>query len=142
MKSILTNIIIRTVALLIVFIPAKAVFAQQTNAAAVLSNTLEIHGISSAAEYVRVEDRIVALATVLRAAHDVYPNFKYNASYDQGEITGFNITGVLNTEVVDKLSSCLMQLQVLGDYARKMNTAYLPVKQVKAVRVSKREATH
>jgi hypothetical protein len=78
----------------------------------------------------------------LRAAHEVYPNFKYVAAYDQGEITGYVITGVSDTEVANKLSSCLMQLQVLGDYVRTMNTAYLPVTEDKAARVSKREATY
>jgi hypothetical protein len=141
MKTNITNIIVRAVALVIVLLPAQALYAQHTSAAAVLSNSLEARGISSVSEYVRVEDRINALASVLRAAHRVYPNFKYVAAYDQGEIDGFIVTGVSDAEVANKLSSCLMQLQVLGDHVRAMNSAYLPVTDEKAARVSKREAT-
>lgn len=116
--------------------------AQINSASAVLSNNIESYSINSTEDYLNVEQNINALSLKIKQAYAKYPNMNYTASYNNGEIAGFIITGVPNSTVADELSFYLMQIEVLSTVAMNVDEAYLPVvKNGKLSRVSRKDAS-
>jgi hypothetical protein len=98
--------------------------------------------ITSKTEYTQVVESIQELAARLYEAHVKYPSLAYAHIYNSdGSLMGFNVTGVPQSAEADKISVCLMQLELLGNAVNKMDQAYLPSSNTKLTsRVSKKKA--
>jgi hypothetical protein len=99
--------------------------------------------ITSQAEYSQVVESIQELATTLYEAHIKYPALSYSHIYNNdGSLLGFSVTGVAQSAEADRISLCLMQLELLGNAVSKMDQAYLPASDGKLTsRVAKKKAT-
>ena len=98
--------------------------------------------ITSQAEYAQVAESIEGLASKLFEAHVKYPSLAYTHIYNNsGSLIGFNVTGVPQSAEADKISVCLMQLELLGDAVNQMDLTYLPSSNTKLTsRVNKKKA--
>ena len=98
--------------------------------------------ITSQTEYTQVVESIQELASKLYEAHVKYPSLAYVHIYNSdGSLMGFNVTGVPQSAEADKISICLMQLELMGNAVNKMDQAYLPSANTKLTsRVSKKKA--
>ncbi len=89
--------------------------------------TAHLYKINSQAEYTTAVESIQDLATKLYEAHAKYPTLGYSHIYNNdGSLMGFNVTGVPQSAEADKISLCLMQLELLGNAVSQMDQAYLP----------------
>ncbi|WP_276373081.1 hypothetical protein [Chryseolinea sp. H1M3-3] len=105
--------------------------------------TAHLYTINSQAEYTTAVESIQDLATKLHEAHVKYPTLGYTHIYNNdGSLMGFNITGVPQSAEADKISLCLVQLELLGNAISKMDHAYLPESENSKLssRVSKKRA--
>ena len=115
-------------------------FAQNTPAA----NTNNLYNINSQVEYLQTVESIEELATKIYDAHVKYPQLAYTHVYSgNGSLMGFSVTGVPQSSEADKISFCLMQLELLGSAVNNMDQAYLPASKNDKLnsRVSKKAAT-
>jgi hypothetical protein len=105
-------------------------------------STTNPYTIKSQSDYVVAVNSIQTLAGTLYDAHVKYPALAYTHIYNQdGSLMGFNVTGVSKSSEADKISSNLMELELLGNAINNMDLAYLPSDDGKLTsRVSKKEA--
>src|SRR5688500_17657315 len=98
--------------------------------------------ITSQAEYAQVVGSVEELASKLYEAHVKYPSLAYAHIYNSdGSLMGFNVTGVPQSAEADKISVCLVQLELLGNAVNNVDHAYLPSSNTKLTsRVSKKRA--
>lgn len=113
-------------------------FAQNTTS----QNSAARYSIHSQAEYQMAVESIQELANTLYNAHVKYPALAYSHVYNNdGSLMGFTITGVSQSKDADKISSSLMQLEMLGTAVNTMDLAYLPDSNDKlASRIGKKRA--
>jgi hypothetical protein len=107
------------------------------------SNGNDLYSISSQVEYLQTVESIDELAAKLHDAHLKYPQLAYTHVYSgNGSLMGFSVTGVPQSSEADKISVCLMQLELLGSAISQMDQAYLPETKNDKLnsRVSKKEA--
>ena len=103
----------------------------------------ELYRINSQGEYLQTVESIQELAAKLYDAHLKYPQLSYTHVYSgNGSLMGFSVTGVPQSSEADKISTCLMQLELLGSAISQMDQAYLPAAKNEKLnsRVSKKEA--
>jgi hypothetical protein len=111
-------------------------FAQNT------PSTTQQYTITSQTEYAQVVESVEELASKLYEAHVKYPALSYTHIYNgDGSLMGFSVTGVPQSAEADKISVCLMQLELLGNAVNEMDQAYIPSSDTKLTsRVSKKKA--
>jgi hypothetical protein len=107
-------------------------FGQSTNS----------YAIKSQSDYLVAVNSIQTIAGTLYEAHVKYPALAYTHVYNQdGSLMGFTVTGVSQASVADKISTSLMELEMLGNAINNMDLAYLPNADEKLTsRVSKKQA--
>lgn len=100
------------------------------------------HTITSQTEYAQVVESVEELASKLYEAHMKYPSLTYTHIYNSdGTLMGFNVTGVPQSAEADRISVCLVQLELLGNAVNNVDQAYLPSSNTKLTsRVSKKRA--
>jgi hypothetical protein len=106
-------------------------------------NSNELYRINSQVEYLQTVESIDELAAKLYDAHLKYPKLAYTHVYSSnGSLMGFSVTGVPQSGEADKISVCLMQLELLGSAISQMDQAYLPATKNEKLnsRISKKEA--
>ena len=116
-------------------------FAQNTSAQPVAGSQ---YVINSQEEYAITVESINELAVKLYYAHQKYPKLTYTHVYNNdGSLMGFTVTGVPQSVEADKISTFLVQLEVLGNAINTMDAAYLPESKNEKLssRVSKKQAT-
>jgi hypothetical protein len=116
-------------------------FAQNTSSQPVAAQQYVIH---SQEEYTLAVESINELAVKLYYAHQKYPKLTYTQVYDSdGSLMGFTVNGVPQSAEADKISSFLVQLEVLGTAVNTMDAVYLPESKNEKLtsRVSKKQAT-
>lgn len=115
-------------------------FGQNT---ATISPVAAQYSINSQVEYLQTVESIQELAAKLYDAHVKYPQLAYTHVYnDDGSLMGFSVTGVTQSTEADRISICLMQLELLGNAVSKMDQANLPTSKNERLssRVSKKKA--
>ena len=106
------------------------------------STTNNPYSIKSQSDYLVAVNSIQSLAGTLYDAHVKYPALSYTHVYSQdGSLMGFAVTGVSKSSEADKISSNLMELEMLGNAINTMDLAFLPSDDGKLTsRVSKKQA--
>jgi hypothetical protein len=105
--------------------------------------TTNTYKIQSQSDYLVAVNSIHALAGKLYDAHVKYPSLSYTHVYNQdGSLMGFSVTGVSQSIEADKISSSLMELEMLGNAINNMDLAYLPLDgdEKLSSRISKKKA--
>ncbi len=105
-------------------------------------STSNPYTVKSQSDYLVAVNSIQSLAGTLYDAHVKYPALAYTHVYNQdGSLMGFAVTGVSKSSEADKISSSLMELEMLGNAINSMDLAYLPSDDGKLTsRVSKKRA--
>lgn len=105
-------------------------------------STTNPYTIKSQSDYLVAVNSIQTLAGTLYDAHVKYPALAYTHVYNQdGSLMGFNVSGVAKSSEADKISSNLMELELLGNAINNMDLAYLPSDDEKLTsRVSRKQA--
>lgn len=106
-------------------------------------NTANTFTINSQSDYKVAVNSIHTIAGELYDAHVKYPSLAYTHVYNQdGSLMGFTVTGVSRSSEADKISSNLMELEMLGNAINNMDLAYLPLDSDEKLtsRISKKKA--
>jgi hypothetical protein len=107
------------------------------------NTTASTYTIKSQSDYQVAVNSIHTIAGTLYDAHVKYPSLAYTHVYNQdGSLMGFTVTGVSQSSEADKISSNLMELEMLGNAINSMDLAYLPLDSDEKLssRVSKKKA--
>lgn len=101
-----------------------------------------VYTINSQSEYQMAVSSIQDLASKLYSAHVKYPALAYSHVYNNdGSLMGFTVTGVPQSAEADKISSSLMELELLGKAINSMDLAYVPDSKDKlSSKISKKKA--